>query len=166
MNKHNNYVVLASVSFVIVSIFVCVFFVVSIISTSKNKDDTKSKDTIGQPCSDRKATNILNDASVALDPAYPENIRNLDQISGAILSYEKYQEDTNCLNILTMKYVYASDYSNAKKYLDLLVQKQNAEVNVELPQNFLPVEELKNSVEFLDRKIKEIEQNNPYGPAI
>lgn len=166
MNKHNNYVVLTTALVVVVSLFVSVYFVVTIINASKAKDNIKIDKTISMPCSDNQATTIISDTTVALDPAQPEKIENLGPIADTILSYEQYEEDVVCLQILTTRYVYISDYSSAKKYLDLLNEKLKENTTKKLYRNFVSVEELNKNVDFLSRKIEEIERNNPYGSAI
>jgi hypothetical protein len=81
------------------------------------------------------------------------------------MSFENYQNDAYCLHIVTTKYIYDSDYSQAKKYLDLLDQKLDESNTDTLAYkvNFMSVAELHDNVDFLKSKIDEIETNNPYG---
>jgi hypothetical protein len=165
MNKHNNYAIRVTKTAIIVAVFATIYFAFQIIGGSKNDNTTKVDYTITMPCSDREATTILEDASTALDPARPENINNLGPIAETVMGYTNYQDDTNCLYILATRYVYISDYINAKKYLDLLLGRQGSGGGTALPRNFLTIYELNKNIEFLSRKADEIKRNSQ-GSAI
>lgn len=131
-------------------------------STSKDSKNTEVNEVL--PCTDENISNAIQDTSKALDPTMSENINALPEITDRIVTYDNYENDMYCLNILTTKYAIFGGYDDAKKYLDMLEAKLAQNNIEELPQKnyFWNTEELRASVESLKAKAELFEKNSSF----
>lgn len=130
-----------------------------------DKEEVNIAETTGPlPCTDESISTSLKDTSNALNPATPEKVNELNAIADRIMSYENYQNDIHCLQILTIKYLTFGDYEKAKTNLESLEKLLEQKGITTIPQiDYLwKIEDLRRGVEYSSKKAEEIEKNNPY----
>lgn len=143
-SNHKKIWIIAGVSLILIvgALFTVIFL---------NTRPEKSEDKVLLPCGDQQSSDIMNRASAAQNPEFPEKLSELRQIREEILKLPDYEKNLYCLHIITSSYIYATDYENSKKYLDMFNARLEEDDVQELTRVnfFMSVNDLRKAVDFL-----------------
>jgi hypothetical protein len=111
-------------------------------------------------------TDVLKEAAGVLAP---EKTAKLKPIAEKIQTLPRYDEDPNCLNVVATYYINASDAKNARQMLNKLeaVYKPADGFAKELGSGVgKTIEELRDSVSFVEKLEQEFKNNTFHGPEV
>lgn len=120
------------------------------------QDQKNKKSTI---CSN----DILQRAGQSLDAYHQEQLKS---VADEIKQKPNFENDPNCLFVVTSYYANVVDAENSRKYLDRFehVYKPKKGLNSYLTKNGNSVDMLRNNVQFAETKQKENSSNIQYAP--
>ena len=149
-----------SILFLLIIILAVIYLIVHLVlNASASKKVVVNKNTYvltqcQQPILDQAVSNFK-----------PFNISQLNIVIGSVKKISNYQNDPNCLYVLTTAYIYTSDSINAQNYLN----KFNTVYNVNHPLYpkliaFATVNTMRNNVATLVTQSKQLNQSQVTAP--
>lgn len=134
----------------IISIIVLFVILVGLIFIWRNNSQKPVSSPNEAVCTDQ----IISDSANFLEN---DNAAELNSISNEILSLQGFDNDANCLLIITRRYVNASDAENSRKYYEKLLTAYDQDLGYseKFGTSARTPAELKTTIEFLEQQAKQ-----------